>query len=288
MKRTKQSNNQPIEALLIESFKSTGYLIVNKTLIKQFRLIPAVLLSNYIDKHIYFQEKFPDNDGWFFLTHEQQTEQLGLSDHQIRQGKKELKEKRYIQTKQKGIPAKEWYRINFMNLYRGQALEKFEGKPLKNSRAIKETKLKETINKDNNIIPPSKKPSIKKRNAIYFPLAKHLSDTIVTNKNIEHTTIQLNSWTNDIRQLVENNKVSYQRIQQMLEWYRENIGGQYIPVIESGQSLRIKFTKLEDAMKRQKQFTPSEPDSIIAHGRRWYRNEDGKYRTKTGELLPKE
>ena len=60
----------------------------------------------------------------------------------------------------------------------------------------------------------------------------------------------LTSWANEIRKLVEIDGVSIQRVETALDWYEENIGGQYIPVIESGSSLRNKFIKLEDAMRR--------------------------------------
>jgi hypothetical protein len=36
-----------VEILVIEAFKSSGYLIINKTAIKQLGLIPAAILGNY-------------------------------------------------------------------------------------------------------------------------------------------------------------------------------------------------------------------------------------------------
>ena len=139
MKRTNPpSLDSRIEFLVIEAFKSTGYLIVNKTLIKQFGLLPAILLSNYIDKHIYFREKFPDNDGWFFLTHENQMNQLGMAEYSIRKYKTYLKDKGIIKTTQKGIPAKEWYKIDFQKLvgYLGQDLPKTTGQEPKISKGL--------------------------------------------------------------------------------------------------------------------------------------------------------
>jgi hypothetical protein len=101
----------------------------------------------------------------------------------------------------------------------------------------------------NNIPTPKKVPKIK-RNYFYFPLAKRLSEIIHLKKNIEHTTIQINSWANDIRRLAEESKIDFKRIESVLNWYENNIGGQYIPVIESGSSLREKFIRLEAAMER--------------------------------------
>ena len=52
--------------------------------------------------------------------------------------------------------------------------------------------------------------------------------------------------------MVEDNGVTEDRINIALKWYNNNIGGEYIPVIESGSSLRNKFDKLESAMYRDK------------------------------------
>ena len=286
MKRTKQSNtNLEAEIIIIEAFKSTGYLIVNKTLIKQIGLIPAIILSNYIDKHIYFRKQRPENNGWFFLTHANQTEQLGLSDHQIRQAKKKLIAADYIVTEMRGIPPKEWYIINFVNLYKGIFLKKLKELPLKDLRNIKETKIKENKNINNSEQKSSDNNTSQKRNKQFLPLARHLSKTIQTNKNIHHTALQLKTWTNDIRQLVENNKVDVTRIKKALRWYKQHIGQQYVPVIESGRSLKDKFTGLEDAMKREGQeYGNNKPDMIMEDGRKWYLAKDGAYYAKDGTL----
>ena len=106
-------------------------------------------------------------------------------------------------------------------------------------------------NNPNNSLDGNKKPSIKERNKQYLPLANMLARIIQTNKNIKHTTSQLNTWANEIRQLEENNGISYHRIKDALRWYKKNIGGEFIPVIESGNSLRNKFMKLEWAMKNK-------------------------------------
>jgi len=88
------------------------------------------------------------------------------------------------------------------------------------------------------------------KNSRYVPLAERLASIIRKNKRINVTPQRISSWANEIRKLVETDGVSIQRVQAALDWYEENIGGQYVPVIESGFSLRSKFIKLEDAMRR--------------------------------------
>ena len=282
MKRT-NSHSAINEILAIEAFKSTGFLIVNKTLIKQLGLIPAVLLSNYIDKYIYFKEKFPNNGNWFYLTHEQQMEQLHIGEHSVIKYKNFLKEKGILKTNKQGIPAKEWLNIDFEKLVECLDLTSKTLDPVISGGLI----YKETINKDTkkNIILPTKKPSIKIRSQMYIPLAKNLSEIIHSNKNVNHSVQQINTWVNDIRQLVETDGIDYNRIEQALNWYRKNIGGQYIPVVESGRSLRDKFIRLEAAMGRENSFENKKPQKVLEYGEDYYLQKDGKYRNNEGRLL---
>lgn len=104
---------------------------------------------------------------------------------------------------------------------------------------------------------PPKTPSIKERNKTYIPLAVLLSKIVQTNKNIKHTHSIITNWTNCFRQVKENMGVDYKRMKQSLNWYKEHINDKYCPVIESGQSFKDKFSKLEDAMKRdQNKYKP--------------------------------
>jgi len=119
----------------------------------------------------------------------------------------------------------------------------------------RDLKVPESKNENNNSSTEKKKPSAKERNKDFLPFAKELSSTICTQKNMKHTPSQINSWANEIRILVESNGVSRERVQAALDWYRDNIGGEYIPVIESGYSFRSKFIRLEDAMKREHRGT---------------------------------
>lgn len=108
------------------------------------------------------------------------------------------------------------------------------------------TPIPEPIDKPN-------KPSLKERTIKYVPLAKKLSEIISSQKSITHTPQQLSQWSNDIRQMEEANNIPFQRISDVLDWYSTHIGGSYIPVVESGSSLKEKFGKLEAAIKREQE-----------------------------------
>ena len=95
------------------------------------------------------------------------------------------------------------------------------------------------------------KPTFQERNKQYIPLANFLCKIISSKKNIKYNVRQVNSWAEEIRKLSEMNNIPPTRIKKALRWYKNNIGGEYIPVIESGHSLRMKFLNLEAAKERE-------------------------------------
>ncbi len=97
--------------------------------------------------------------------------------------------------------------------------------------------------------PPQKKPAMKERNGQYLPIAKRLAEIVKTSKNIKTPPEKLHAWTDPIRRLIESEGVDPDRLNTALDWYADNSGGQYIPVIMSGQALKDKFPNLENAMK---------------------------------------
>jgi len=105
--------------------------------------------------------------------------------------------------------------------------------------------------------PSTRRPPISERTERALPLANRLADIVRSSKNIKITAPKIRAWANEIRKLVEIDGVSPERIEAALEWYSGSVGGQYIPVIESGNSLRNKFVRLEEAMKRAGYLPPS-------------------------------
>lgn len=96
----------------------------------------------------------------------------------------------------------------------------------------------------------NKKNTKEKTSKKYFKLATKLSKIIQTKKNIKHTSKQLNQWSIEFKRLHKENKVNINRQKEILKWYKLSIGGEFIPVIESGKSFREKFIRLEDAKNR--------------------------------------
>jgi len=104
-------------------FDADAFLKVNKGLLSRFGPEVAVFISNLMDKNEYFNENFPDNDGWFFLIHNQQMEQTGLTIWKLYKCKRIAILNNWIEIKWKGSPAKEWYKINLELLNNQLAME---------------------------------------------------------------------------------------------------------------------------------------------------------------------
>tara|TARA_R100000734_G_C3313648_1_gene105006 strand:+ start:485 stop:1117 length:633 start_codon:yes stop_codon:yes gene_type:complete len=90
---------------------STAFLVVNKTLAQNIGLKETILLADLISK----EEYFIDNgmtDGWFFNTEANIQKDTTLTPYQQRKALKTLKKYEIIQTMRKGVPAKQYFKIN--------------------------------------------------------------------------------------------------------------------------------------------------------------------------------
>jgi hypothetical protein len=128
---------------------STAFLIVNKQLAKQVGLKGAVLLADLISKEEYFIANGM-TDGWFFNTEANIERDTTLTSYQQRKVLKTLKKYEIIETKRKGIPAKQYFKINEANLLNILSCEETEGLVVKKLNDLSETKLT-TINKNKEI-----------------------------------------------------------------------------------------------------------------------------------------
>ena len=90
---------------------STAFLVLNKELARQVGLKEAVLLADLISKEEYFIANGM-TDGWFFNTESNIEKDTTLTPYQQRRCLKALKDKGLIEVKRKGIPAKQYFKIN--------------------------------------------------------------------------------------------------------------------------------------------------------------------------------
>ena len=90
---------------------STAFIVLNKQLARQVGLNEAILLADLISKEEYFIAKGM-TDGWFFNTEANIEQDTTLNSYHQRKCLKTLKKAGLIEVKRKGIPAKQYFKIN--------------------------------------------------------------------------------------------------------------------------------------------------------------------------------
>lgn len=264
------------ERQALEAFTSQSYLVLNKNLLEVFGPNTAVFLANILDRYMTKLRMEEEFNGWFSFSMKEQEKRTGMSSHEIRVCKKKCESLGIIKVERRGNPSKDFYnpRIHQLLKILTSSSLNFKGLVVKNFNNSNYINIINNNTLFNKHCPGCKtpdksdteKPTILERNKKYLPLAKYLSEIIRQTKNIEHTPHQLKQWTNELRRLSEDNAVTVPRIKKALQWYKVNVGGEYIPVIESGVSFRNKFPKIEAAMQRQSRpYTP--PKGIGAKGK---------------------
>ena len=146
---------------------STAFLVVNKELAKNIGLKETVLLADLISKEEYFINNGM-TDGWFFNTEANIQKDTTLTPYQQRNALKALKKYEIIETMRKGIPAKQYFKIN------EEQVVKF----LNNKSSINLT----TINKNKEII-LNNKLSIKEKffnQVMFFDYPKEMKEDFIS------------------------------------------------------------------------------------------------------------
>ena len=269
-------------------FRTGGGFIVNRSLVRSVGLEMAVFLSDLADRDHFVNKKSPTGEGWFFATKETRRKELGLSDSVMERLMKDAVASGFIVTKMAGMPAKQQIRVIYekigrameeavveesteeMNENSGASLPETASASLPEDRGAsllhKETKpevLKpimreaaDSVSKMERTIRPKELPrptSSEERTKKYLPIARQLSDIIQRHKKIKVTHAWVANWAYHIRLLHEIDRINPQRIQKVLLDYDVLMDTDpFMPVIESGESLRRKFIRLVAAIDRNK------------------------------------
>jgi hypothetical protein len=120
---------------------STAFIVLNKELARQVGLKEAILLADLISKEEYFIAKGM-TDGWFFNTEANIEQDTTLNPYHQRKCIRTLKNHQLIEVKRKGIPAKQYFKIN-----QEQVLQILKNLSFKNSITINKNKEIKIINK---------------------------------------------------------------------------------------------------------------------------------------------
>lgn len=272
MERTIDNNQiQITKEQALDLYSSDVFLTVNKKLLMVYGPEITLFISNLIDQYKYLKSNELISGDWFYLTADSQMQTLGMSKFKIRNCKQQLINDEILSIKFVGVPPKEFYKINVLSLinkashqtYRNLNVKRKESRTL-NVKKVEGYNIDKPISLTNTKLNYNKKTKTKKVDHLdeCFSLAERLLEIISNAYQIHLTKNSLSSWANEIRLLHEANKISFDRIENAIEWYSKHIKQQYIPVIQCGKSFRDKFVKLENAMERGNQSSKSKDNRV--------------------------
>tara|TARA_R110000824_G_scaffold107747_2_gene254261 strand:+ start:2370 stop:3035 length:666 start_codon:yes stop_codon:yes gene_type:complete len=148
---------------MIHLLSSSAFIICNKILAKKLGLKATILLSDLISKEEYFITNGQlDSEGYFFNTQSNIEDDTTLTPYQQRNALKTLKKYFLIDTKRKGIPAKQYFKIN-----EEQVMKFLNNKETSSLPSI--NKNKEIIINNNITLSPRQSKFEKTVNSMNFP-----------------------------------------------------------------------------------------------------------------------
>ena len=102
---------------IISLLSCDGYIICNKTLIKKFNADCAILVGELCAEYNYYKNLGQlDSDGSFYSTRDNIEQNTGLNDYAQRKAIKMLSEAKILTVTKKGLPAKNYYKLNASQL----------------------------------------------------------------------------------------------------------------------------------------------------------------------------
>lgn len=98
---------------IISLLSCDGYIICNKTLIRKFNADCAILVGELCAEYNYYKNTNAlEPDGSFYSTRENIEQNTGLNDYAQRKAIKMLSEAKILSVTKKGLPAKNYYKLN--------------------------------------------------------------------------------------------------------------------------------------------------------------------------------
>lgn len=94
-----------------------GYIVVNKELIKQLGLHEAIIIGELCSEYNYWDAHEKLKNDMFYSTRENIEKNTGLNEHYQRKAFATLQEYEVIKIEKKGLPAVNYYKINFDKLF---------------------------------------------------------------------------------------------------------------------------------------------------------------------------
>lgn len=103
---------------IINLLANSGYIILNKTIIKKLGLHEAIIIGELCSEYIHWEKIGKLEENYFYSTRENIAENTGLSAYQQREPLRKLINMGVILEKSKGMPLQKWYSLNSELLYK--------------------------------------------------------------------------------------------------------------------------------------------------------------------------
>ena len=275
-----------------------GYLAINKNLIKALGIQNAFILSDLMDKYVQFYEAGTlDENGGFYYELPHRIKTWCISESTQRRQIRQLESLGVIGTEVKGNARLMFFYLHLEAIkeliWNGSSNQDEDFHPVNLTGSNSQIERKLYIDKEQILITESESgktvskrtkapiedvPKKENKEEPFLPFAEMLASIIQTKKRIKTDPAKIRTWAKSFYQLASIERVSPARMKKALEWYAENIGGPYIPVVESGASFREKFLRIEAQMERLTEAEcQEEPEDEQPTHTRWAPNL-GEYR----------
>lgn len=103
--------------ILMNLLSNSGYIIVNKEIIKKLGLHEAIILGELCSEYTYWEKANQLNNGFFYSTRENIERNTGLTPYQQREPLKKLVNLGIVLEKMIGMPCQKWYSLDLDKLY---------------------------------------------------------------------------------------------------------------------------------------------------------------------------
>lgn len=178
---------------IISLLSTDGYIVCNKTIIRLFGGDCAILLGELCAEYNYFKNRDELVDNMFYSTQDNIENMTGLNPYSQRKALNILKENNIIEVVRKGVPSKNYYKINEEQLF-----NIFTSSPL-NFKQLEVQNLNLNNNKNNNnntntkvlVETPTKQKKLSLYDKCLNMIEEYTDDTKLRNLLVDFLTFRL-------------------------------------------------------------------------------------------------
>ena len=264
----------PINSFLEIVFSSGEWCQLSYPVLRASSSQEAVMMMHLMNKSRLFRAS--EKDGWFYCTVRGVQLETGMSDDSQRRTINKLKKRGWVETMQRGLPAKRYFHLNMQKMVldstgidlEAPELDTQEPLELDTQEPPEHSLYKGEVFKGKGdglltVTPPPKKTTPTKKEQwwrlhkdkwsrtdrelaklFYGVMKKHTTD-LYYSKQMTRDVYKENIWRVRSKRMVNRKK-----IEEVLQWYQDNYGKPYVPELKHLYDFEKKFNSLQMAMQR--------------------------------------